>query len=132
MGSKLPRFLIVDPLTAPPTPEEQKALTAEQVLLSIDARGMLPKGLNVFLGDPDQEFYFQMDGLKVCLTRFNNAPPAKTPARLAQQDRYRQGKAAWRALTEEEKQVYIQDPRAHDRRLPGHHFYMSLFLRGLI
>lgn len=130
MGSKLPRILIVDPFTAPPSPEEQKALTAEQVLLSLDARGRLPKGFSEFLGNPDQEYYFQMDGLKVCLTRFNNAPPVKTPARLAQQDRYRQGKAAWRALSDDEKRAYAQDPRAQDRRLPGHHFYMSLFLKG--
>jgi hypothetical protein len=122
----------VDPFGVPPTPTEQKALTPEQVLLSADARGMIPSVLNAYLGDPDQAFYFQRDKGKVCLTRFNNGVYEKTPARLAQQEKMRQAVAAWQALPPEQKEIWNQDKRAADRRLSGYDLFLSLFLKGQI
>lgn len=132
MPSMLPRIIIVDPFVVPPTPAEQKALTPEQVLLSADARGMIPSVLNAYLGDPDQAFYFQRDWGKVCLTRFMNGPYEKTPARLARQEIFRQAVAAWQALTPEQKEIWNQDKRAADRALPGYDLFLSEFLKGRI
>jgi hypothetical protein len=132
MPSMLPRILIVDPFVVPPTPAEQKALTPEQVLLSADARGMLPNGLNEFLANPDQLYYFQRDGAKTCLTRYTPNTHTPSEAELAAQQNFAAAVAAWQALTPEEKEFYDQAPGAHDRALPGYQFFISEFLRGRI
>jgi len=132
MASKLPRIIIVDPFMVPPTPAEQKALTPALVLLSADARGKIPSGLNAYLGDPDQDFYYQRDHGKTCLTRFKNGPYVKTPARLAQQGIFRRAVAAWQALTTEQEEVWNHDSRGEDRALPGYQLFLSEFLKGRI
>jgi hypothetical protein len=132
MPSMLPRIIIVDPFVVPPTPTEQKALTPEQVLLSAGARGMLPEGLNQFLANPDQEYYFQNDHGKTCLTRYT--PPTGPPsaAQLEQRERMREARAAWRTLSQVQKDFYTQAKGAHDRALPGYQFFISEFLKGRI
>jgi len=132
MPSKLPRFLLTDPFTVPPTQEEQKALTPEQVTLALDVTGMLPQVVSDLLGDPDQQYYFQNDHGKKCLTRYT---PPSTPPTQAQLDAWAHfGDAvrAWQALTLEQKEVWNTDPRRHDFRLPGYQWFLRQWLRGKI
>lgn len=132
MASKLPRFLLTDPFTVPPTEAEQKALTPEQVALDADVTGMLPKSISELLGNPDQQYYFQNDHGKKCLTKHTPPSTQPTQAQLDQRQRMKGARSAWQSLTPEEKEVWNTDPRRHDFQLPGYQYFIRQWLRGLI
>jgi hypothetical protein len=132
MASKIPVNIMLNPLDHPITPAEQEGISPDMIMPGLRLIGKLPQAVRYALGRPDQDFYFQNDGGKICLTRNNTPPPAATPARLAQRELMRQARAAWRALTTEQKAIWNNDQRRHDFRLPGYQFFIREYLRGRI
>jgi hypothetical protein len=132
MGSKLPRRLWLEPFDHPITPTEQESITPDMIFPALTIIGKLPQVVREMLGSPEQDFYFQRDGNKICLTR-NNTPVL--PPTEAQQERrsfFAQAVAAWQALTDQQKTAYSQAKDAHDRRLPGYQYFLHLYLSGKI
>lgn len=132
MATKIPLNIMLNPLDHPITPTEQEGITPDMIFPGLRLIGKLPQAVRDALGRPDQDFYYQNDGGKICLTRNNTPPPEETPARAAQRALMAQARAAWRALSDEQRAAYSHDPRALDRRLPGYQFFISLFLKGRI
>ena len=79
-----------------------------------------------------QQYYYQMDHGKLCLTRFNNGPYEKTPARIEAQEKFKQAVENWSNMTSSEKKEWSEHPEAAWRELPGRNIYISYFMTGEI
>jgi hypothetical protein len=76
-----------------------------------------------------QKYYFQNDGGKICLTRFNNGPYIKTQPRIDQQQKFANAVASWKALDPQQKEAFGQEQEAKSRRIRGMDLYISRFMR---
>jgi hypothetical protein len=132
MSSKLPRRLWLEPFDHPITPAEQEDITPDMVFPALTIIGKLPAIVSQWLGRPEQDFYFQRDGNKICLTRNNTPVLPPTPDQVAQRYLFAQAVAAWQALSPTEKDAWNNDQRRHDFNLPGYQFFLREFLRGRI
>ncbi|MCJ7805605.1 hypothetical protein MUP46_03085 [Patescibacteria group bacterium] len=110
----------------------QSLETPFSVLFSIDARGLIPITRIAQLDPTGQDYYFQMDSGKVCLTRYTPRPDPNTEPQQAQRNKLVEANDAWSTLSPEAQESYRYHPLAKEKSLPPRQTFLSLFMRGKI
>ena len=76
-----------------------------------------------------QEYYFQNDGGKICLTRYTPRPDPNSDAQQEYRGRFRDALDTWSILTNEEKDYWNRHPEALAESLPGRSVFIRHFIR---
>lgn len=113
-------------------PKDQAAQTPWTVLRSLRGTGKIPKERMKEIDPSGQEYYFQRDAGKVCLTRLNWPDHEDTPAWRATKDKFTAAVKAWQALDPQTKNLWNTDKRRKQYRLPGYQLFLKLYMRGKI
>lgn len=113
-------------------PKDQAAQTPWTVLRSFRATGKIPEDRMKEIDPTGQEYYFQNDAGKICLTRLNWPEHTDTPEWRATKDNFAAAVKAWQALDQETKDLWNTDPRRRQYNLPGYQLFLKLYMKGKI